>query len=359
MIEAVIFDMDGVLADTEYYYENRRKNFLLENGIPIPEGNFIGSNEKAIWEAIVPNDPVRRQEMLMAYREYRKARPTPYGKLTDPQAEPLMNALRSRGLKVAVASSSAAPDIMKMLTEGGLKAMVDFAFSGEDCAAHKPAPDIYLKALKALGLTADKGMAGSFNQNVLKLLLEKADRNDRFYVIGQVGYRALRKDPRLVQEFQYGATAPSLQRARDITVDAIDDFKSGKLDEIYLIYTKIQNALTSEPVMVRLLPLDREHLQPTPKGLGDPRGEVELVPDAWTVFEQTAPIYMHGMIFGAMTESFCAEQSARMTAMDSATKSAKDMIHDLELEYNRSRQGSITQEITEIIGGASAVKSQE
>ena len=127
MIEAVIFDMDGVLADTEYYYENRRKNFLLENGIPIPEGNFIGSNEKAIWEAIVPNDPVRRQEMLMAYREYRKARPTPYGKLTDPQAEPLMNALRSRGLKVAVASSSAAPDIMKMLAEGGLKAMVDFA----------------------------------------------------------------------------------------------------------------------------------------------------------------------------------------------------------------------------------------
>ena len=116
-----------------------------------------------------------------------------------------------------------------------------------------------------LVLTADKGMAGSFNQNVLKLLLEKADANDRFYVIGQVGYRALRKDPRLVKEFQYGATAPSLQRARDITVDAIDDFKSGKLDEIYLIYTKIQNALTSEPVMERLLPLDREHLQPLPR----------------------------------------------------------------------------------------------
>ena len=114
-------------------------------------------------------------------------------------------------------------------------------------------------------------MAGSFNQNVLKLLLEKADRNDRFYVIGQVGYRALRKDPRLVREFQYGATAPSLQRARDITVDAIDDFKSGKLDEIYLIYTKIQNALTSEPVMVRLLPLDREHLQPAPRVWATPR----------------------------------------------------------------------------------------
>ena len=211
-------------------------------------------------------------------------------------------------------------------------------------------------------LTADKGMAGAYNQNLLKFLKEQcgSDPNARFYVIGQTGYRALlHKDPRLVEEFHYGATAPTLQRARDITVDAIDDFKSGKLDEIYLVYTKIQNALTSEPVMERLLPLDREHLKPAPKGLGDPRGEVEMFPDAKTVFEQTAPIYMHGMIFGAMTESFCAEQSARMTAMDSATKSANDMIHELQLEYNRTRQGSITQEITEIIGGAAAVQSNE
>ena len=211
-------------------------------------------------------------------------------------------------------------------------------------------------------LTADKGMAGAYNQNLLKFLKEQcgSDPNARFYVIGQTGYRALlHKDPRLVEEFHYGATAPTLQRARDITVDAIDDFKSGKLDEIYLIYTKIQNALTSEPVMERLLPLDREHLKPAPRGLGDPRGEVEMFPDAKTVFEQTAPIYMHGMIFGAMTESFCAEQSARMTAMDSATKSANDMIHELQLEYNRTRQGSITQEITEIIGGAAAGQSNE
>ena len=150
-----------------------------------------------------------------------------------------------------------------------------------------------------------------------------------------------------------------MQRARDITADMIDTFKADEVDEVYLIYTKIQNALTSEPVMERLLPLDREHLKPAPKGLGDPRGEVEMFPDAWTVFEQTAPIYMHGMIFGAMTESFCAEQSARMTAMDSATKSAKDMIRELQLEYNRSRQGSITQEITEIIGGAAAVQDRE
>ena len=165
-----------------------------------------------------------------------------------------------------------------------------------------------------LVLTADKGMAGAYNQNLLKFLKEHADQNDRFYVIGQVGYRALlHKDPRLVEEFQYGATAPTLQRARDITVDAIDDFKSGKLDEVYIVYTKIQNALTSEPVMERLLPLDREHLKPSPKGLGDPRGEVEMFPDAKTVFEQTAPIYMHGMIFGAMTCLLYTSPSPRDT----------------------------------------------
>ena len=89
-------------------------------------------------------------------------------------------------------------------------------------------------------LTADKGMAGAYNQNIIKFLKENADENDRFYVIGQTGYRALyHKDPRLVEDFHYGATEPTLQRARDITMDAIDDFKTGKLDEIYLIYTRI------------------------------------------------------------------------------------------------------------------------
>ena len=104
-------------------------------------------------------------------------------------------------------------------------------------------------------LTADKGMAGAYNQNIIKFLKAQAgdDPNARFYVIGQTGYRALyHRDPRLVEEFHYGATAPTLQRARDITVDAIDDFESGKLDEIYLIYTKIENALTSEPTMVQM-----------------------------------------------------------------------------------------------------------
>ncbi len=91
----------------------------------------------------------------------------------------------------------------------------------------------------------------------------------RFYVIGQVGPRTSPSATSAWRRFPFTAQAPSLQRARDITVDAIDDFKSGKLDEIYIIYTKIQNALTSEPVMERLLPLDREHLQPS-QGSGRP-----------------------------------------------------------------------------------------
>ena len=158
-----------------------------------------------------------------------------------------------------------------------------------------------------LVLTADKGMAGAYNQNLLKFLKSHCgdDPKARFYVVGQTGYRALlHKDPRLVEDFLYSGQAPTLQRARDITADMIDTFKADEVDEVYLIY-------------------------------------------------------MHGMIFGAMTESYCAEQSARMTAMDSATKSATDMIHALQLEYNRTRQGAITQEITEIIGGASAVQTSD
>ena len=213
-----------------------------------------------------------------------------------------------------------------------------------------------------LVLTADKGMAGAYNQNLLKFLKSHCgdDPKARFYVVGQTGYRALlHKDPRLVEDFLYSGQAPTLQRARDITADMIDTFKADEVDEVYLIYTNIQNALTAEPVMLQLLPLERSRFAPLPPALGDPHGEVELFPDAWSVFKQMAPIYMHGMIFGAMTESYCAEQSARMTAMDSATKSATDMIHALQLEYNRTRQGAITQEITEIIGGASAVQTSD
>ena len=104
-----------------------------------------------------------------------------------------------------------------------------------------------------LVLTADKGMAGAYNQNLLKFLKSHCgdDPKARFYVVGQTGYRALlHKDPRLVEDFLYSGQAPTLQRARDITADMIDTFKADEVDEVYLIYTKIQNALTAEPVMV-------------------------------------------------------------------------------------------------------------
>ena len=132
-----------------------------------------------------------------------------------------------------------------------------------------------------LVLTADKGMAGAYNQNLLKFLKSHCgdDPKARFYVVGQTGYRALlHKDPRLVEDFLYSGQAPTLQRARDITADMIDTFKADEVDEVYLIYTKIQNALTAEPVMLQLLPLERSHFAPLPPALGDPHGEVELFP---------------------------------------------------------------------------------
>ena len=206
-------------------------------------------------------------------------------------------------------------------------------------------------------LTADKGMAGAYNQNLLKFLKEQcgSDPNARFYVIGQTGYRALlHKDPRLVEEFHYGATAPTLQRARDITVDAIDDFKSGKLDEIYLIYTFFKNTVSHIPTMIKVLPAEVQ------EEAGEEDAKAQLTPmnfepEAEEAISLLVPKYISSILYGAFVEAVASENGARMQAMDSATSNAEEMIDDLELKYNRARQGAITQELTEIIAGAEAI----
>lgn len=160
MYKGIIFDMDGVLADTEGYYTRRRDEYLRLMGYQRQENtDFTGSNEKALWETMVPHDLELRQELLMGYRAYRKLHPLPFLEVLDPQVPPLFHALKERGLKIGIASSSAPKAIASLVQTAGVEELVDSQISGEQCGAHKPDPEIYLRSLDALGLAADAALA--------------------------------------------------------------------------------------------------------------------------------------------------------------------------------------------------------
>lgn len=211
-----------------------------------------------------------------------------------------------------------------------------------------------------LVITADKGLAGSYNHNVIKAAEEEMakhkSKNTMLFVIGQVGRQYfLRKGVTVDCEFLYTAQNPTMHRARDISETILKMFEERHLDDLYIVYTKMVTPIKSEPVVQKVLPLERRKFER--RKAGAPHAKFE--PSAAAVMEQLVPNYMKGLIFGCMVESFSSEQNDRMIAMEAATKSAKEMLHDLDLMYNRARQGAITQEITEVAAGAKALKKQK
>ena len=208
--------------------------------------------------------------------------------------------------------------------------------------------------------TDDKGLAGAYNHNVLKLaeehILTDGDKW-KLFVIGDVGrFHFASKNMNIEESFMFTSQNPTLHRARKIAAEILDYYYERKLDEIYVVYTTVHGNVC-ETRFEKLLPLDiitDIRKQPLPQGVM--REEFLMDPSPSAILDNIVPNYITGFIYGALVEAFCSVQSARMMAMDSANKNAEKMINNLKRTYNRQRQALITQEITEVVSGAKALK---
>ena len=210
-------------------------------------------------------------------------------------------------------------------------------------------------------LSGDKGLAGAYNHNVLKLAERRLRETARpkLFVVGLVGraYFQERNIP-FEEDFSYVVQNPTMSRARDISDELVQQFLDRELDEVRILYTEMVSALRLEVREQTLLPLVRENFPWEPPKGGPVLPPVTYLPSPEAVLNAIVPSgYVRGMVFGALVEAFSSEQSARMTAMESASDNARDMLKKLSLTYNRARQAAITQEITEIAGGAQNARS--
>lgn len=209
-------------------------------------------------------------------------------------------------------------------------------------------------------ITADKGLAGAYNHNVVKLTEKclQSGEDDQLFVVGELGreYFLQHKIP-IGMQFRYTVQDPNLTRARDISDYVVSLYEEKKLDEVYIIYTQSVNSMTEEAKVERLLPLKRSVFATAM--LADVYAEdIRMVPSAQEVLNNVVPDYVAGFIYGALVESFCSEQNARMMAMKAATDNAENILKELQITYHHVRQGAITQEITEVIAGARAQKQR-
>ena len=209
-------------------------------------------------------------------------------------------------------------------------------------------------------ITADKGLAGSYNHNILKLAEEELEKRDdyKLFVLGELGRHYFeQKGINIDKQFHFVVQDPSLSRARRIAEDLLKLYHENQLDELYIIYTTMVNAMQEEAQVAQLLPLKKTDFK-IPVPIDIPLEGLALKPSAEEVMDHIVPNYVVGFVYGALVEAFSCEQNARMMAMEGATNSAKQMLKELDIEYNRARQAAITQEITEVIAGAKSQKKK-
>ena len=206
-------------------------------------------------------------------------------------------------------------------------------------------------------VSGNRGLCGGYNQNIIKKVTELPDPKENLwiYAFGKKGIEGLRGKGYVIRkDLSEVVNEPLYKDAIAISEELLKEFKEGKIARIYLAYTEFKNTVVHTPKLIQLLPVRHEE---TEKDGRDTNAlPMNFEPNDETVLDSLVPQYMTSLIYGALLQSVASENGARMTAMDAATDNAEEMIGKLALQYNRARQGSITQELTEIIAGRNAVQ---
>jgi len=203
-------------------------------------------------------------------------------------------------------------------------------------------------------ITSNRGLAGGYNSNVIKLITrgELAEEDLKIYTIGKKGREGLKKYKyEMAEDYSDIIDEPTYIDAMEVSKKVLEDYVNGEVGEIYLAYTAFKNTVSHIPTLIKMLPVEAEENGET----GGTKALMNFEPAEEEALEMIIPKYVTSLIYGGMVEAVASENGARMQAMDSATSNAEEMIEKLSLQYNRARQGSITQELTEIIAGASAI----
>jgi F-type H+-transporting ATPase subunit gamma len=210
-------------------------------------------------------------------------------------------------------------------------------------------------------VTSDKGLAGGYNANIFRQVMSLCDRvkNPLLILIGAIGQRYFINSPYLILEnFSFRSQMPTVENAKEIADYLLSQFEWGMFDAVHVVYTHMYSTIKLLPTERQILPLNLNLMQEElSKAEGQDRAELqfEFLPSPEEVFNALVPLYIKGIVYGSLVESFVSEQSARMAAMDEASKSAEDMLATLQINYNRVRQAGITNEMSEIISGSAAL----
>ena len=206
-------------------------------------------------------------------------------------------------------------------------------------------------------ITSNRGLAGGYNSNVVKLITQGDFKKDELeiYAIGKkgrdalnrTGYHIMEEDADIIEE-------PSYVDAMAISSKLLEAYAAGEISEIYLAYTGFKNTVVHVPTLLKLLPVEAPTEEKAEKE-SESKAMMNFEPEDDEALDMIIPKYVTSLIYGGLVEAVASENGARMQAMDSATSNAEEMIDHLSLMYNRARQGSITQELTEIIAGANAI----